>query len=61
MKAMSKQQLAASAGVSKRTLNRWMLPFRRELEQMGLQCNMRVLPPHIVKYLAERFCIDVEP
>ena len=34
MKAMTKQQLAESAGVSVRTLNRWCEPYRQELEEM---------------------------
>ena len=59
MKAMTKQQLAESAGVSVRTLNRWCEPYRQELEEMGLLPMARVLPPHIVKYLSEKFCIDV--
>ena len=30
---MTKQQLAESAGVSVRTLNRWCEPYRQELEE----------------------------
>ena len=59
MKAMSKQQLADCAGVSVNTLMRWCQPYRQELEAMGMQPGMRVLPPNIVKYLCEKFCIDV--
>ena len=56
---MSKQQLADRAGVSLNTLNRWCKPFRRELEAMGLQPNTRMLPPVIVKFIAEKLCIDL--
>ena len=59
MKAMTKQQLADRAGVSVRTLMRWCKPFRHELEQMGMEPNARVLPPHLIRYLSEKFCIDV--
>ena len=59
MKAMSKQELAERAGVSTRTLNYWCRPYRRELTAMGMRPTMKVLPPHIVKWMAERFCIDV--
>ena len=59
MKAMSKSELAMKAGVSVNTLANWLKPFREELEAMGLQPNAKVLPPHIVKYLAEKLCIDV--
>lgn len=57
---MSKQQLADKAGVSINTLNRWCQPLRKELEAMGLPPKARMLPPNIVKFIAERFCIDVE-
>ena len=59
MKAMTKQQLADAAGVSLRTLHRWCLPYRRELEQMGWKPKDILLSPRIVKYLSEKFCIDV--
>ena len=60
MKAMTKQQLADCAGVSVRTLNRWCEPYRRELEAMGMEPTAKLLPPHIIKFLSEKFCIDVE-
>ncbi|MBQ9645507.1 MAG: hypothetical protein IJV24_03990 [Prevotella sp.] len=56
---MSKSELAVRAGVSVNTLNRWMHPHSGELAAMGLRANQRVLPPHIVKYLVEKFCIDL--
>ena len=59
MKAMTKQQLADRAGVSVRTLMNWCEPFRSELERMGMKPSSRVLPPHVIKYLSELFCIDV--
>ena len=60
MKAMTKQQLADKAGVSLNTLNRWCKPLHDELRQLGLQEGARMLPPSIVRFIAERFCIDVE-
>jgi len=57
---MSKSELAYRAGVSVDTLRVWMKPYMRELTAMGLRPNMRVLPPNIVKFLAERLCIDIE-
>jgi|GEM_PF-930591 hypothetical protein len=59
MKAMTKQQIADCAGVSVRTLLNWCKPYRQELARMGMTPGMRVLPPNIVKWMAERFCIDV--
>ena len=60
MKAMTKQQLAQCAGVTVRTLFNWCRPYRKELARMGLKPKDRVLPPRIVKFIAEKFCIDVE-
>ena len=59
MRAMTKQQLAAFAGVSTRTLRNWLKPHEQELARMGLTPGMRVLPPNIVKWIADQFCIDV--
>jgi hypothetical protein len=59
MKAMTKQQLADKAGVSLNTLNRWCKPFQQDLEKLGLQPKARMLPPVVVKYIAEKLCIDV--
>ena len=61
MKAMSKQKLADKAGVSLNTLNRWLSPLQPELEAMGMLPGARMLPPNVVKFIAERFCIDIEP
>ena len=58
MIAMSKQQLADAAGVSVNTLMNWCKPYREQLAQMGLLPNAKVLPPHIVKFISEKFCID---
>ncbi len=60
MKAMTRTQLAAYAGVSVRTLVNWCKPYQKELAQMGMTPDMRVLPPNIVKWIAERFCIDID-
>ena len=34
-------------------------PFLSELETMGMQQHMKVLPPHIVQFIVDKFCIDV--
>ena len=56
---MSKSELADKTGVCVRTLMNWCRPYRLELERMGMNPNAKILPPHIVKYLSEKFCIDV--
>ncbi len=60
MKAMTKQQLADRVGVSVKTLSNWCCQYQDELCMMGWRPRMKVLPPNIVAYLAEKFCIDVE-
>ena len=59
MKAMSKSELAQAAGVSVDTLARWLKPHRQQLEALGMQPGMRVLPPKVVIYIVETLCIDV--
>ena len=56
---MSKQQLADKAGVSLSTFNRWCKPLQTQLEHLGMIPGARLLPPNVVKYLADRFCIDL--
>ena len=34
---------------------------RKELEALGLQPGMVILPPNIVQWICDKFCIDVEP
>ena len=57
---MSKQQLADAAGVSVKVLMSWCRPYRKTLEAMGMKPKDRVLSPKVVKFIAVKFCIDVE-
>ncbi len=54
-----RQGFAAAAGISTDTLRRWLAPYQSELEQLGYQSKMRVLPPNIVLFITEKLCIDV--
>ena len=56
---MQKQELADAAGVSVKTLMNWCRPYRQELVRLGLQPRAKKLPPHIVAFMAEKFCIDL--
>ena len=56
---MSKQQLADHAGVTVKTLMTWCRPFSQELAALGMNPHAKDLPPHIVSFLCEKFCIDV--
>lgn len=59
MKSFSKSELADRAGVSVKTLMNWCKPYQSELESMGWRPTAKLLPPHIVKFIVEKFCIDV--
>ena len=56
---MSKSELAAQAGVSVKTLMTWCNAYREELTIMGVKPTAKVLPPHAVEFLSEKFCIDI--
>ena len=57
---MSKSELADRAGVSLNTLNKWCKPFLQDLEQLGLQPRDRLLSPAVVRFIADKLCIDLE-
>ena len=60
MKAMTRQQLAAYAGVNKKTLANWMEPYRSELKALGMRPGMVVLPPRVCQWICDQFCINVD-
>ena len=60
MKSMLKSELAERAGVSVTTLMNWCKPYHQELVKLGLRPNAKVLPPRIVAFIAEKFCIDIK-
>ena len=47
------------AGVSVCTLVSWFKPHMAELEALGLRPGMRVLPPKVVKFIADKYDIDI--
>ena len=62
MKAMTKKQLAKAAGVTVRTLNRWLKdPFMREqMRPFHLKKQQRILPPAAVKIICEHYVIEID-
>ncbi len=60
MKAMSKSELAAKAGITVTTLMNWCEPHMKELKAMGMRPNQRLLSPRIVKFLVDTFSIDID-
>lgn len=58
--AMLKSELARAAGVSTPTFRKWMLSDQEKLEQMGVSLHSKLLTPVAVKYLCEKYSIDIE-
>ena len=59
MKSYTKKQLADAAGVSSDTFRRWLIADRAYLEQQGIPLRAKILPPHVVKFLCQKYCIDL--
>ena len=55
---MTRKELAQLAGVSERTLRRWLLSNHNQLIAAGYQASQRKLPPRVVKYLMEFYGIE---
>lgn len=60
MKAYLKCELARMAGVSTRTLCRWLRRHNQTLLRMGVSPHAKLLPPIAVKWVCEQYGIDVE-
>ena len=56
---MSKAQLADAAGVSVKTLQRWLSRHSDERAMLGVRPRDKVLPPVAVRYVAEQYGIDL--
>ena len=41
------------------TFRRWLKSDEIYLRLNGVSPNAKVLPPHVVKYLCEKYCIEV--
>ena len=61
IKTMSRRQLAHYAGVDPRTLSNWIKPYQEYLWQIGMPKGKGALPPNVVKWIADRYCIDIGP
>ena len=56
--SMTRQQLALSAGVCLVTFNKWLKQDLPALKKRGYQPRS-LLNPSVVKYLCEKYCIEV--
>ena len=59
MKSYTKSELARAAGVSGDTFRRWLKTDREFLRANNIQPKTKYLPPVVVKYLCEKYCIDI--
>ena len=56
---MYKYELANAAGVSSETFRRWLKSDRTFLSSMGITPKQQLLPPKAVRYLCEKYDIEV--
>ena len=59
MKAMLKSELAAAAGVTCDTFRRWLQSDVDYLRSQGIGPKAKMLPPQVVRYLCEKYDIEV--
>ena len=55
----SKSELARLAGISYSTFYRFLKTRRPVLASKGISIYAKKLPPDIVKYISEEYCIDI--
>ena len=58
-KSMYKNELADAAGVSRSTFYRWLRNDQQVLLSMGVASTCHLLPPHVVRYICEKYCIGI--
>lgn len=58
-KSMFRYELAAAAGVSMKTFSRWLKSDSEYLRTIGVDTKVKLLPPIAVKYICEKYVIDL--
>lgn len=59
LKSMLKSELANAAGVSPQTFRRWLKNDEQYLKAQGIRPTTKLLPPQVVSYLIEKYCIEL--
>ena len=59
MKAMLKSELAAAAGVTRDTFRNWLRSDADYLRAQGISPKAKLLPPQVVRYLCEKYDIEI--
>ncbi len=60
MKSHTKIELARAAGVCPDTFRRWLKTDRAFLEANGITRTTKLFPPKVVKYICEKYCIELK-
>lgn len=60
MKRYYKSEIAQMAGVSLRTLQRWMVAHREELVKRGFGVHDKFVSPRALKYIVEEYCVSLD-
>lgn len=58
-KAMYRYELANAVGVSERTLRVWLKNDKKKLQQLGVTDKNRLLTPAAVKFICEKYVIEL--
>ena len=58
-RAMYKSELAAIAGLSRRTFSRYVQQQQAELTKLDISPKTQLLPPRGVKLLCENLCLEI--
>lgn len=59
MKAMLKSELASAAGVTRDTFRRWLKSDAEYLRTQGVSPKAKMMPPQVVRYLTEKYDIEI--
>ena len=59
MRSCTKSELSRAAGVSPETFRRWLKTDRAFLEANGIRSTTKLFPPKVVKYLCEKYDIEI--
>ena len=59
MKSTYKHQIAAAAGVSTKTLHRWLDNNRAKLSRLGVTPHTKLLPPRAVRWICEQYGVEL--
>lgn len=57
---MYKSELAAAAGVTRDTFRRWLHSDEAYLRSQGFTPKAKMLPPQVVRYLCDKYDIELE-